>query len=417
MSGWLTKAAGAFRGEQPEQPEPFESNCECGVQHSGLRRRKPQRIICRSCGTALFVLPRDSYPLPQAPPPRIKKKRKSGRKEMVSVPPTAPPRFQQVATNVFKASEQVGRTAATVGLGFGERVHAWFVAFLALWTPLRLILLGCVVITAATIAFVKLSDRSEQAVMELKVANEAARKALEERKIDEAHLQLAVAVEALDTLKRHDDPLSREIRQLYRESTAMRDVLPISPLQVVAEAEDAQQSGHGAEWQGTFQTQYRNRWLIIDGPVQIETVGAERGQYTIQLPLQVGSSGRGVSLHVAMPDLNRLVKGGKQRSVILAVQIVGCELSADQRTWRLRVNSESAFLWGTLDNYQAAGFTFDSDEDLERVKRALEAQARVLNLGGGAEDTAAKTEEQAKLSEDAGNGASASWTDEKEATQ
>ena len=65
MAGWLTKAAGAFRGEQPEQPAPFEVVCQCGVQHSGVRRRKPQRIICRACGTALFVLPRDGYPPPQ----------------------------------------------------------------------------------------------------------------------------------------------------------------------------------------------------------------------------------------------------------------------------------------------------------------------------------------------------------------
>ena len=384
MAGWLTKAAGALRGDQPEEPVPFESICECGVRHSGLRRRKPQRIICRSCGAALFVLPRDSYPSPQAPPPRVKKRKRKGHKEVASVPPTAPPRFQDVATNVFKASEKVGRSAATAGLGFGARLGVWFMAFLALWTPLRLILLACVGICAATIAFVVFSDRSEQAVADLKAANEAARTALAERRIDEAHLQLAAAVKALDTLDRHDDPLAQELRQLLRETNAIRDVLPISPLQVVAEADEAQQNGRGEQWQSRFQTQYRNRWLIIDGPVQVELNGSQRGQYAVQLPLRIGPSRRGVSMHVALPALDLLVKGGKQRPVVMAVQLVGCDLSPDKQTWQLRINSQTAFLWGTLENYEVAGFTLESDEDRQRVLTMLAAQQRVLGLSAPA---------------------------------
>ena len=151
-------------------------------------------------------------------------------------------------------------------------IGAWTVACLALWTPLRLILLGSVAVCAATVAFVLLDDRSEQAVMALKTANEAARKALAERRIEVAHEQLAAAVVALDTLDRHNDPLAREIRQLHREATALRDVLPISPLQVVAEADAAHAGGRDEQWQHTFRAQYRNRWLIVDGPVQRQAV-------------------------------------------------------------------------------------------------------------------------------------------------
>jgi len=378
MSGWLTKAAGAFRGEQPEQPNPFEAVCECGVQHTGLRRRKPQRIICRSCGAALFVLPRDSYPTPQAPPPRQKKRRKrSGGGGAVDSPAAA--RFQQVATNVFQTSEKVGRSAANVGAGIGTRLRTWLLAFLALWTPLRLILLGSIAVCAATAAYVLLDSKSEQAVMDLKAANEAARKALEERRIDVAQEQLTVAVAALEKLDRHDDPLAREIRQLHREATAIRDTLPISPLQVVAEADAKQESGQGDQWQQTFRTQYRSRWVIIDGLVQRQTSGPERGQSAVSLPLRIGPKQRGVVLHVSSAGLDRLTKG-KSRPAIFAVQLIGCELSKDRRSWTLRVNSQSAFLWGTLENYEVAGFPIDGADEVRRVGQVLRAQRRVIGL-------------------------------------
>lgn len=375
MSGWLTKAAGAFRGEQPEQPVPFESVCECGVRHSGVRRRKPQRIICRSCGTALFVLPRDSYPAPQAPPPRPKKKRKRSRGGAAP----EPARFEQVATNVFQASERVGRSAANVGLGIGARVQAWALAFLALWTPLRLILLGSLAVCGATVAYVMLGDRSEQAVLDLKVSNEAARKALGDRQIEAAHEHLSAAVAALDKLDRHSDPLALEIRQLHRETGAIRDALPISPLQIVAEADAAHESGQGDKWQQTFRTQYRNRWMIVDGLVQRQSSGPERGQSTVSLPLRVGPERRSVTLNVAHADLDRLTHG-KPRGAVFAAQLTGCDLSADRRSWKLRVSSPTAFLWGTLDTYEAAGFAFDGVEDRRRVERTLAAQRRVLGL-------------------------------------
>ncbi|MFO1095577.1 MAG: hypothetical protein U0992_20080 [Planctomycetaceae bacterium] len=378
MAGWLTKAAGAFRGEQPEQPAPFEVVCECGLHHNGVRRRKPQRIICRACGSALFVLPRDSYPPPQAPLPRQKKRRrKSGDDDAES--DAAAPRFQQVATNVFQASEKVGRSAATVGIGLGQRLRTWAQAFLALWTPLRLMMLGGIAVCVATVAYVMLVDWSEQTVVELKAANEAARKALQERQIAAAHEHLTAAVAALDKLERRDDPLAREIRLLHRESTAIRDALPISPLQMVVEADTHQQTGAGDQWQETFRAQYRNRWMIIDGLVQRLTTGPERGQSTVSLPLRIGPTRRSIALNVAIADLDRLTKG-KPRHAVFAVQLTGCELSSDRRTWKLQVNSQTAFLWGTMEDYEAAGFSFDSPEAREEIEQVLTAQRRVLGI-------------------------------------
>jgi hypothetical protein len=376
MSGWLTKATGALRGEPPEQPIPFESVCQCGVRHSGLRRRKPQRIICRSCGSALFVLPRDSYPTPAAPPPRPKKKRKQGARGETE-PPAG---FQQVATNVFQASGQIGRSAANAGVSVGTRLRTWLLAFLALWTPLRLVLAGCLVICGLTVLFVLSSDRSEQAVMDLKVANEAARTALDEHDIATAAQHLSAAVVALDRLERHDDPLSREIRQLNRETIAIRDSLPVSPLQIVAEAETAHGAGKDQQWAERFRAQYGHRWMIVDGLVSRNISGDKGGKHAVKLPLRFGTAGRGAEFNVDLADLELVAKGGKPRRAVFAVQLVSCELSADQRTWRLGADPQSAFLWGTIGNYHEAGFAFDTPEERQEVERMLAAQMRILGV-------------------------------------
>jgi len=80
MSGWLSRltSSGAAAADEPQ---PFQVNCECGVGHSGLRRKVSQRIICRTCGSALFVLPKNIYPAPTAQ----KKK-----KESAAPPPVDP---------------------------------------------------------------------------------------------------------------------------------------------------------------------------------------------------------------------------------------------------------------------------------------------------------------------------------------
>ena len=68
MNKWFSKATNVFKGSAEETPQPFELQCECGVRHAGLRKKAPQRIVCRECGSSLFVLPRDVYPTPKVVP-------------------------------------------------------------------------------------------------------------------------------------------------------------------------------------------------------------------------------------------------------------------------------------------------------------------------------------------------------------
>ena len=72
MSNWISKATNAFQGDDSSSAQAFELSCDCGQKHSGIRRQKWQRIVCRSCGGSLFVLQRDPYPPPkERPEPRV----------------------------------------------------------------------------------------------------------------------------------------------------------------------------------------------------------------------------------------------------------------------------------------------------------------------------------------------------------
>lgn len=379
MSGWLSKATGALRGDSPEEPQPFETLCECGVRHSGLRRRKPQRLVCRSCGTSLFVLPRNVYPTPTAPPPPRPKPRKKRKKPSPPVTQVGQRVFQQATESVAKASAKVGRGAADAGLGFGARVAAFITGFIALWTPFRLIVLGVVVLCAITAAVTLLSDRSETAVIALTSANENARTAMEAGDFVLAQSEFTRAVALLDELKRQDDPLAREIRQLHRETSAIRDIVAIPLLDIVMEADAALESRATAEWERTFQTRYRDRWLVLEGSVVPADRAISGGRYAMRIPIGIGPSQRSVSVEAALQPLDGLVKG-RPRPVILAGQIESCALSSDRRTWVVRLARSSAFLWTNAANYQALGFTFDHPETEQQVRAVLAGQAQLLEL-------------------------------------
>lgn len=384
MSGWLSKATGALRREPPETPEPFESVCECGVRHTGLRRRKSQRLVCRSCGTSLFVLPRDVYPVPAAPPPKQPKKRKKPKSKTTRQAAPAPVIgkrvFKQATQGVAKASAKVGRGAADAGIGFGSRIAAYVRGFIGFWTPFRLIVLGIVILCAITAAATLMSDRSEQAVIALTAANENARAAMKAGEYGTAQTEFAKAVALLDQLKRTDDPLARDIRQLHRETSAIRDIVPISPLDIAAAADAAVEAGQTSEWATTFQTRYHNRWVVVEGNATPADRALSGGAYQVRVPIGIGSRSRSLSIQVSLPLLDRLVKGGKPRPVILAGQIDSCELSQDKRTWIIKLKRETAFLWANADNLQALGFTFDDPEAQTQTQALLNSQARAIGL-------------------------------------
>jgi len=76
MSEWISKAANVFKRDVSETPQPFEVHCECGQKHGGIRRSRQQHLVCKTCGSSLFVLPHDTYPPPHVPKSSGKKRKR-----------------------------------------------------------------------------------------------------------------------------------------------------------------------------------------------------------------------------------------------------------------------------------------------------------------------------------------------------
>ncbi len=388
MSGWLARATGALRGETPDEPQPFELDCECGMRHSGLRRRKAQRIVCRSCGASLFVLPRDAYPEPGALPKKKKKRRKRKSRPVADRPA---PRVriraagQQIvrstAAGVARASARVGQGTAAAGLGLWHHVRTAAAALRAFWTPFRLVAAGIVVLIVATLAWTVRSRSQEQAIRDLKTADEAARQALAAHDFAAAQEPLARAVGALDELDRYDDPLAREIRQFHRETTALLRMCAVSPFELVQEADQVASDVSPSAWHDRFVTRYAGVWLVMEGAARRTGSDAAGGRYEFDVPFfAIGAAGRGIRIEGPLPALDALTIAAEPRHVVLAAQLVDCTLSADNRMWELRLAPESAFLWANIDSYQALGFTFDDPASEQQVRDVLRSQSRALRL-------------------------------------
>lgn len=389
MSEWLTRATDALRGEKDPEPQPFELDCDCGTRHSGVRRRKYQRIICRSCGSALFVLPYNSYPPPLAPQPKKKRKRKrqkssgdtAGGVMSAEAAVTAGRALaSRAVTGVSEASAQVAARTTAAGRGLGHRVSASGKAVVRFWTPFRLVLLGMCVVIGAT-AFLTLHSRSDDAaITRLKQSEEAGREALGAGDVPAACEQFEVAVAALDQLGRQTDPLACDIRQLYRETKAMRDLLPSSVFKVVNEADEALDDGQLDEFDQQFRLRDRHRWIVLEGPVTRVGGSTEGGHYRIDVPAALGDHARTVVIAGRLPALDVLKFRDSRREVILAGQLRSCELSGDRLSWVLRLEPETAFLWSNVQNYTALGLMLDDPERVAAVHRILSTQSLANGL-------------------------------------
>jgi hypothetical protein len=388
MSGWLAKASGALRGDAPETPQPFEVLCECGMRHSGVRRRKPQRIVCRSCGTALFILPRDPYPIPSAPAPKRKKKRKRGRRQAAPRVPVRK-RLQEAggeaahkaAAGVKRASSRAAQGAAAVGVGIWTHLAAYVCGFIGMWTPFRLVAAAIVLFALATFAWTFRSRTQEQAIVDLKAADEAARVALVAQNFPAAQTELSRAVAALDALDRHQDPLAREIRQLYRETTVLQQISAYSPFEIATEAEEFVAQGSRAAWEQRFTERYARVWIVLEADARRTGSSPDGGQYVFEFPFYaLGNARRGLRIAGTLPALDSLSPSSDPGKVVLAGQLAACTLSADGRVWDLRLDAATAFLWANVDSYQALGFTFDDADSEQRLRETLRKQARTLGL-------------------------------------
>lgn len=405
MSNWFSKATNVFKGPGDETPRPFEMECECGVRHAGLRKRSPQRIVCRDCGTSLFVLPRDVYPPPkmaaassaaaaapapgsaaaaeEEPPPT--KGPRSESQESDARPGLAP--VQSVLDDVVVLDDEAERKARKPKkkkeLEPPPRPEPPRPPQ-RLLRPYHFIFAAVGLVLVFTGYFAIRSQNYEHALVTYKEQAELGMAAVSQQKWLDAKPHLEQAADAADILDRHDAEATR-IRQYRSETVAMGLLAPASLIEIVAEA-DRTLPDNVHLWPADFHSKYYDRWLILELPARRLKLDPKRDTLTTYLEWSVPTeTGRPVVL-ATFPALEKFPLTEQPRTVIIGVQLESVTWERESRKdtvgrWIVRFNQETSILWTDLDAYEAAGMTFSDDYRPSRsTEAALQRQRESLGL-------------------------------------
>lgn len=319
--------------------------CDCGEVTTTEREPEYKVIDCDACGRELFVLP--------APPQRSGKRKKKAKVKARAMPRPTP--------------EADASSADKLTLESRSR----------LITPLRITIVLCVTVVAATGFWLHRRSVRTQAERNWVTHSEAGRDAMRVGDFDKARREFDQAVAAAEVLQR-DDVDTRRARQMSRECSALADQSSEGLYDILNEA-----AAHaGNDWATQFKRDYAGKWLVLETKAFKQTDGS----VTLQYPLD--TNGRPVQLESRFAIWKSVQVNDKPKRVIVAVQLASCKRAADGH-WVVGFNPDSAFLWTNYDNLLAAGFTVAPESrakvpgeiDTESELRAfLKSQAIIMGV-------------------------------------
>lgn len=389
MSGWLSRAKGAFGGREAEvAPEPVEIACPCGRKVEATRRPAFQRVLCKGCGEPFFLLPLDIYPRPvmkvrkvKPPKPDLKTKPASGTKSPSE-----------------KATAATEAAPARPGIDLQKELSAFAGKARAQLTPLRLIVLSLLAVIGLTGWWQWNRAARSTADLDFKAANEAGQAALQKNDLVEAADQFARAAQAADVLQRHD-VAAEHARQRARQLTAINSLLTRSLSEVLDAAKATRQSGDAAAVESEFASLHAGRWIVLQSEVtpsadtaksSTENVWEQRMELDGETLILTGAlpifSKVPATPSPSSPDANadpnaplqRLlaVNDLGQREVLFAAQVESLKWSAEQSAWMLTLKPSSGFLWTDYDLLLAAGLLPDELRTEQQLRSLLLEQSR-----------------------------------------
>lgn len=389
MSNWLNKATKALRRVAPPVRESFVVVCVCGRELSGQRRSRFQRVLCKHCGEPFFILPTSVYPPPRRQKRPAKLTQQASQNEATVAPVDVPsdttqaddtpkaetPRTEATQTEATKADETPWISPADRLQRFFGRMAARCTRTL---TPFRLVVLSILVAIGITIAWAWHTRAMENAEETLRTAAEAGHAALAERHWATAHGHFETACAAMDRLGR-DDASGRAVRQMSRESEAAMNLMSVSLLDMVQEADKMSVAEGDSTWQSQFEDNYRGYWIVIQAGILPSEPSQDDDACLIDYPLAAGDVPGRI---IANRDLfTRFCPDGDSREVVFAAQLEGCRLvSSEPRVWDVRLQTDTAFLWADYDNFAGLGFQPDELQSEESIRKILDDQARMIGI-------------------------------------
>lgn len=423
MPDWIAKARMKASRQVPAEPVPFQRACLCGELLSGDREDLAQEIFCPSCGRNWFVLPRDVYPWPKVRKPkrstRVKasltgwSRRPRGTRENAS--PEATPAGTATATREKSSSGEQqssedsqpeaqlasGATTLEIAPSWRQRVRS---KFKRAARPIRLVGGGIAMLIFLTGVWLWYQDRLSDAAETLGKAVPAAEAAIDAGDLPTAAQAMGRAARAVDILGENDKE-ARRIRQRHRELDAILGLASVTPFVLAAQAALANDSP--SRWSSGFAASYAGEWVILDVPLgqsqsatprlsslesqsqgdeaarsNEETSGDEAkgaaGEKVIPLllPLKAGDVPIRFELESSVFEESEL----RDRAII-ALQYKSWTMGEDpggRPVWVVRFEPGTAFLWASIDLYEAAGF--NPHAPVLPSAAQLAEQARILKL-------------------------------------
>ena len=374
MPAWFSKLKSAtrLRRSMQEAPIPLQLMCQCGKMVNGHRMKRYQQVICRDCGEALFVLPKNVYP---EPPPNL------GFADARSEPAQVRPPADRTNRSVPEAGEprQANRekrdspdaatessapvqmdvetqTAEQPVLLKSERIRLRSVV-----SPFRLIVVAVILLVVVTFYWQRRGQGIEDAELAVQSALEAAEAAVADRDFVSAEREYGRALDALELLPDEHDR-RRRIRQSWRQSHVVSH-LASKPLY---------EALLGADRSRHVVSRFDDSWLLLDTWITRNRSEGGINQYHVLLP---PAGDAAVVLRCTAPQLDRLDFTGLDRRVVFAARVANCAFQDGVRPrWIVDLDRDDFVLWTSLDHYRGAGLLDWRDGDPGAVKAVLAEQ-------------------------------------------
>ncbi len=352
----------------PDEEKIVELACVCGEKVRGIRAARPRKLVCKRCGTPLFLLPRSPYPPPR---PFTKSSVKSGSKS------------SKKSGSKGKRKSGRSRQRQTAGSIFGSILG--FILFPFVWVgvqirtaassavrwmirPLHLAIILTVVILSTTGYFTYRKLQYDRANSLLTTLPEESDRLLNEGKISEAADLMKKVSAAVTTTNRKDDE-ARRLKQLASELEAVRNLSPGAIEEIVTRATDA-----STGWGEIFARTYSGQWIIVDTTAISEE---EHGRARVDISLTVNANP--VRLVVDLPSLGKTKDEEIPLRSIFAARIYNC-VSEGKFGWKIGLDSDSIVYLTDRRVYDSLKMRTGDDTLDRETDRLLDHQAKILEV-------------------------------------
>lgn len=190
--------------------------------------------------------------------------------------------------------------------------------------------------------------------------------ALKEGDFGTAARELSRARDAVDVLRRTDDE-ANNIRRNCREAVVGHGLSHSNLFDVLSEYATDSKRGHVR-----FNSVHRNAWLIFDASVIVPE--GKTAPCVIDMPLILDEMK--FRVEIDSPALRRFAKQSEGATrVIFAAQMANVRVPDEKEGPAVLVlDGKTAFLWTTLETYQALGYAESRPEDLAATQDLLSTQ-------------------------------------------